>query len=70
MPSPGSLSNSDSMGYPPQRSLYQYSMKDKAVQTEVEVHNSGEHKDNRIEDLLRVNLVDIMNTTLDNGIED
>ena len=32
-------------------------MKDKAIQTEVEVQNSGEHKDSRIEDLLRVNLI-------------
>lgn len=53
VPSPGSLSNSDSMGYPPQRSLYQYN---KAVQTDVEYVNTGEHKDNRIEDLLRVRL--------------
>lgn len=52
VPSPGSLSNSDSMGYPPQRSLYQYN---KAVQTDVEYVNTGEHKDNRIEDLLRQN---------------
>ncbi|XP_061186181.1 serine/threonine-protein kinase tousled-like 2 isoform X2 [Saccostrea echinata] len=52
VPSPGSVSNSDSMGYPPQRSLYQYH---KAVQTDVEYVNSGEQKDNRMEDLIRQN---------------